>query len=82
MHGVHSTLAACLVQEVFRKAAVAELTKRLQGSLTRANESATADMDKLLEQQAKLTRRGAEVAKGIETTQVRQRHYQGWPPIP
>jgi hypothetical protein len=62
---------AALLQEVFRAAALAELTKRVQGSLARANEAATADMDKLLEQQAELTRRQAEVSKGIESTQVR-----------
>ncbi len=55
---------------MFRKSAVAELTKRLQGSLVRANEAATADMDRLFEQQAELTKRERDIARGVESIQV------------
>ena len=58
------------LQELFRKSAVAELTKRLQGSLARANDAATADMDKLFEQQAELTRRERDISRGVESIQV------------
>lgn len=47
-----------------------ELTKRLQGSLARANDAATADMDRLFEQQAELTRRERELSRGVESIQV------------
>ncbi len=59
------------LQELFRKSAIAELTKRLQGSLARANDAATADMDKLFEQQAELTRRERDITRGVESIQVR-----------
>ena len=57
-------------QEVFRKAALEQLKARVQGSLTRANVAATADMDRLLEQQAELTQRDREVSAGVVSVQV------------
>ena len=57
-------------QEVFRKAALEQLKARVQGSLTRANVAATADMDRLLEQQAELTQRDREVSAGVDSVQV------------
>ena len=58
------------VQEVFRKTALEQLKARVQGSLKRASASATADMDRLLEQQAELTRRDREVSAGVDSVQV------------
>jgi hypothetical protein len=58
------------VQDVFRKTALEQLKTRVQGSLKRANASATADMDRLLEQQAELTRRDREVSAGVDSVQV------------
>ena len=58
------------LQEVFRKAALEQLKARVQGSLTRANVAATADMDRLLEQQAELTQRDREVSAGVDSVQV------------
>jgi len=50
----------------------------VQGSLRRANASATADMDRLLEQQAELSRRDREVSAGVDSVQVR--HSLAQPP--
>ena len=58
------------MQEVFRKTALEQLKTRVQGSLKRANASATANMDRLLEQQAELTRRDREVSAGVDSVQV------------
>ncbi|BDA41500.1 Tumor susceptibility gene 101 protein [Coccomyxa sp. Obi] len=65
------------LEELFRKSAVAELTKRLQGSLARANEAATADMDRLFEQQAELTKRGRDIARGVESIQAERHALEG-----
>lgn len=58
------------MQEVFRKAALEQLRARAEGSLKRANASATGDMDTLLEQQAELARRDREVSAGVDSVQV------------
>ena len=58
------------MQEVFRKAALEQLRARAEGSLKRANASATGDMDALLEQQAELARRDREVSGGVDSVQV------------
>ena len=58
------------LQEVFRKAALEQLKARVQGSLARANVAATADMDRLLEQQAELAQRDREVSAGVDSVQV------------
>ncbi|EIE25211.1 tumor susceptibility protein [Coccomyxa subellipsoidea C-169] len=65
------------LQELFRKSAIAELTKRLQGSLARANDAATADMDKLFEQQAELTRRERDITRGVESIQAERHALEG-----
>lgn len=43
------------MQEAFRKAAVAALTKRLQGSVATATTAAGSELDSLFSVQAKLT---------------------------
>ena len=58
------------MQDVFWKTALEQLKTRVQGSLKRANASATADMDRLLEQQSELTRRDREVSAGVDSVQV------------
>jgi len=68
----------CAMQEVFRQAALEHMKSRVQGSLRRANASATADMDRLLEQQAELSRRDREVSAGVDSVQVR--HSLAQPP--
>ena len=65
----------CALQEVFRQAALEHLKSRVQGSLRRANASATADMDRLLEQQAELSRRDREVSAGVDSVQVRTQFF-------
>ena len=62
--------ALLCAQEAFRKAALEQLKSRVQGSLKRANASATGDMDELLEQQAELARRDREVSAGVDSVQV------------
>ena len=67
------------MQEVFRKAALVQLKSRVEGSLKRANASATGDMDELLEQQAELARRDREVSAGVDSMQV---GHLGMQPLP
>lgn len=71
----HACEDAGIAQEVFRRSALEQLRGRMQGSLKRANASATADMDRLLEQQAELTRRDREVSAGVDAVQVGQVFY-------
>ena len=49
---------------------VQALTKRLQGSLAAMNASAASEVDSLMEAQAKLAQRGADLESAVSAMQV------------
>ncbi len=57
-------------QAAFRKNAMAMLTKRLKAAVKKENETSTAELDRLIEQQHELTRRKERLTAAVQEMQV------------
>eukprot|EP00884_Botryococcus_braunii_P007647 jgi/Botrbrau1/16884/Bobra.150_2s0100.2 len=61
------------LRAAFRKNAMAMLTKRLKAAVKKENETATAELDRLIEQQHELTRRKERLTAAVQEMQVERK---------